>query len=257
MPEQKKSMSAHDQGEKKLSAEVDRSMRCASINADKSITTKVIGSKSERKSHRNASDTLNVMQQVTEDKDYSAMPTAAGTYLRKDDTAVLESAGYSRKKESEQIKKDIVRSRRAVKVMTGEEATKHHIEAGVRDFMTPLERQRQRFVKRKRAFGDRENETLSKLSAFSNSLKMQKSTTGGEDQPGNIFQGHNENYRGQVLERDDSGDDDINEGWHLGKLKFRKHVDDKYRTGDHSALNDYKVIDARHDSNSRGFSAKS
>lgn len=48
--------------------------------------------------------------------------------------------------ELDKIKMEINRSRRAVKVMTGEEAEKHRDDEAFRDLITPLERQRQRFL---------------------------------------------------------------------------------------------------------------
>eukprot|EP00603_Paraphysomonas_imperforata_P012776 CAMPEP_0114455658 /NCGR_PEP_ID=MMETSP0104-20121206/3214_1 /TAXON_ID=37642 ORGANISM="Paraphysomonas imperforata, Strain PA2" /NCGR_SAMPLE_ID=MMETSP0104 /ASSEMBLY_ACC=CAM_ASM_000202 /LENGTH=415 /DNA_ID=CAMNT_0001628087 /DNA_START=143 /DNA_END=1390 /DNA_ORIENTATION=+ len=125
------------------------------------------------------------------------------------------------------IKRDIIRSRRAVKVMTGEEAVKHHDDAALRDFVTPLQRQRQRFMKRKREHGDRENETLSKLMQFSSNIKAQKNKCEVDESKVN----HSETYHGQLLEKDESADIGDDEDWHVGKLKFRKHIDDTYRHG--------------------------
>lgn len=75
-------------------------------------------------------------------------------------------------------------------------------------------------------------------------------------------QQQDESYHGQVLERG-SGDEGGGEGegrgeesladWHVGKLKFKKHIDDMYRmsgvgkaTGsDGRNMDDYTVIDPR------------
>ena len=59
-----------------------------------------------------------------------------------------------------------------------------------------------------------------------------------------------ETYRGQVLEKgEDEEDEEDDTDWHVGKLKFRKHVDDAYRAG--QQLQDYTVIDTqRHPSSS-------
>lgn len=83
-------------------------------------------------------------------------------------------------------------------------------------------------------------------------------------------------YSGQVLDkedtdklRDDEGDrdvNDVNDNWFSGKLKFRKHVDDAYRSGDGRQAHDYEVIDPRiqsyggggaHQNSSRGGSGGS
>lgn len=54
-----------------------------------------------------------------------------------------------------------------------------------------------------------------------------------------------EAYNGQVLE-EGSGDEDLGNDWHAGKLKFRKHVTDKLRIGgDGRKVDDYVVLDSR------------
>jgi hypothetical protein len=56
-----------------------------------------------------------------------------------------------------------------------------------------------------------------------------------------------EAYHGQVLEKDDDVDD-VKDEWHVGKLKFRRHIDDSYRMGgDGNSLDDYAIIDTRND----------
>lgn len=59
-------------------------------------------------------------------------------------------------------------------------------------------------------------------------------------------------YHGQLLERDDSDvEEDGLDGWYAGKLKFRKHIDDRYRLGtgrvggDGRNEDDYVVLDPR------------
>lgn len=57
-------------------------------------------------------------------------------------------------------------------------------------------------------------------------------------------------YHGQVLENEDiyqGGDDKDVENWYDGKLKFKKHIDDKYRSigSDGRSLLEYEVIDTR------------
>lgn len=54
-------------------------------------------------------------------------------------------------------------------------------------------------------------------------------------------------YRGQIIEEVDDGNVD-DEEWHVGKLKFRKHIDDAYRAGsDGRKLHDYTVIDPQNE----------
>jgi hypothetical protein len=80
--------------------------------------------------------------------DAAAHPTKDEEERRAERAPVVASEASCRSgkksKELEDIKKDILRSRRAVKVMTGEEAAMHRDDATLRDFVTPLERQRQR-----------------------------------------------------------------------------------------------------------------
>lgn len=149
------------------------------------------------------------------------------------------SEKISRREKSKQVdnmKKEVLKSRQAVKVMTGEAAQQHRDEEAFRDLSTPLERQRQRYVKRKREHGDREKETLSKLLQFSNTMKKQKNI---KTSP--IETVYSATYKGQVFENENDHNDDGNDdSWHVGKLKFRKHIDDISRGG-----NDYKVIDPK------------
>lgn len=51
-----------------------------------------------------------------------------------------------------------------------------------------------------------------------------------------------------MTEQDETEEGALNDGndasWHVGKLKFRKHIDDQYRMGgDGRSLDDYKVED--------------
>lgn len=56
-------------------------------------------------------------------------------------------------------------------------------------------------------------------------------------------------YHGQVLEQnsdDEEDDGSWKETWHVGSLKFRKHIDDAYRMGgDGRRADDYAVVDSR------------
>jgi hypothetical protein len=82
---------------------------------------------------------------------------------------------------------------------------------------------------------------LSKLAQFTASLKKAKKES-GEVKTTTIY---SEAYTGQVLEKDDEEFVDTKD-WHVGKLKFRKHIDDLYRMGgDGRSLDDYRVEDSR------------
>ena len=62
---------------------------------------------------------------------------------------------------------------------------------------------------------------------FSSNIKSQKNKCQVEE----LKHNHSETYRGQLLEKDESADVGDDEDWHVGKLKFRKHIDDTYRHG--------------------------
>lgn len=71
----------------------------------------------------------------------------------------------------------------------------------------------------------RQNDTLAKLSAFTSKMKKQKTAAKKQGLP---EAPETENYHGQVMEDKDDGEVDIN-SWHVGKLVFRRHIDDNYR----------------------------
>lgn len=64
-------------------------------------------------------------------------------------------------------------------------------------------------------------------------------------------------YHGQVMEHDNSDDEDkLTDDWASGKLKFKKHIDDSSRLGIDSSLqsrldDNYVVIDDRDNRNKR------
>lgn len=162
-------------------------------------------------------------------------------YDNEDDN--VDDLATQKGKEYAQLKKEMLRSRKAIKVLTGQDAENHRNDTAFQELMTPLEQRRQRYVKRKKEFGNREEETLSKLAQFSNNLKKAKSESSTNDNQTTTI--YSETYTGQVLEKDDDEMIDT-KGWHLGKLKFRKHIDDLYRMGgDGRSLDDYKVEDSR------------
>jgi hypothetical protein len=78
-------------------------------------------------------------------------------------------------------------------------------------------------------------------------LKKAKESSKNDEKTTTIY---SETYTGQVLEKDDEDFVDTKD-WHLGKLKFRKHIDDLYRMGgDGRSLDDYRVEDSRMKSHS-------
>lgn len=110
------------------------------------------------------------------------------------------------------------------------------------ELLKPSDRAR-RDVKRKKAnTKERETETLAKLYKFTKSLETSKRNF----PPGT--QSHQESsYHGQLMVSDEDEDDDGNaEDWFAGKLNFKKHTDDLFRTsGDGRDANDYLTVDER------------
>lgn len=140
--------------------------------------------------------------------------------------------------------------------------------------MTPLEQRRRKYMKRKSEFGDRSEETMAKLRQFTSTIrtaKQQQQQQQSGDAGGEETQERQEDgavaYHGQVLEDDDAIDPEREklelQNWFVGKLKCKKHIDDKYRNGavgdsagprsetgaDGRNVDDYLVIDPRKNRN--------
>lgn len=160
-----------------------------------------------------------------EEEDMNAIVSASTSASNRLNDAILEE----KKKEFDKLRQDLLRSKRAVKLLTTGSAAGGAVEADSKEMFTPLEQMRQKYLKRKQAHGSREEETLAKLSLFTDGMKKSKSAS-----KRTVQVVHQEAcYHGQVLERgsssDEEGDEEGGDVWHDGKLKFRKHIDDKYR----------------------------
>lgn len=226
-----------------------------------------------------------------EQLDSSAMARLAASSVRRTGDLREKSAEYSK------LKEGLMRSRRAVNVFTGGEAEALRQESAFREMISPLEQRRAKYMKRKSEFGDRSAEvrgrfvwpqcssvslcfawrtlldvrqTLAKLQKFTQSIRHVKKevgkTTGTATGAGASTA---EAYHGQVLERD-SGDEggaaaeeDLSD-WHVGQLKFKKHIDDRYRMqsasggsgSDGRNADDYTVVDTRLSSTSGSSSSR-
>lgn len=159
-----------------------------------------------------------------------------------------DSLGVARKQKMEAefdtVKKELLRARKAVTVLTGAEATKARETAASESLVSTHQQYRQRFLKRKKEFGERQEETLEKLKMFSEKIQSSKATAVAAPE----VKVEVESYHGQVLEHDsdDENGTEVLEDWYVGKLKFRKkHIDDAYRGGDGRKMDDYAVIDNR------------
>eukprot|EP01041_Mallomonas_annulata_P010585 gene10585-22088_t len=142
------------------------------------------------------------------------------------------------------LKQQLLRSRKAIKILTGTDAEKAHTETSNQNLLTTHQEMRKRFISKKKEYGDRQNETLARLQQFQSKLKTEKSNLDTKTP----VEAPVESYHGQILEKDSDEDDIKLDDWHIGKLKFRKkHMDDQYRAlgGDGRRVDDYKLIDSR------------
>lgn len=147
-----------------------------------------------------------------------------------------------KKREFDRLRDDLIRSKQAIKVLTGVEAAESNNNISKNEVVNELEQRRQKFIKRKKEYGDREQETLMKLQKFSHTLKNIK-----RQAPEEAATETKEAYHGQILEVDESIDDPktLGNDWFLGRLKFKKHIDDKFRFKN----DDYDIIDPRLNNN--------
>lgn len=176
-------------------------------------------------------------RQISQDVREGAQEDGEGMEEEVEVEAKLQQPVLEKSTEFKDLRNALLRSKKAVKLLNGADAEKANKEEIKNDVLTPLERQRQKYLKRKNSeHGDREQESLAKLSRFAASLKGKGKQTASRDQ---------EAYHGQVMQRDSDSEEDLSD-WNQSKLQFRGHIDDKYRqTGDGRSLHDYVVIDER------------
>lgn len=95
-------------------------------------------------------------------------------------SASKESLAKERTKEFNKLREDLLRSKRAVQVLTGADAEKLS-QSSKGDLLNPLEQRRQKYLKRKKEHGNREEDTLNRLKEFSSSLKRVKAEGRGSN----------------------------------------------------------------------------
>lgn len=117
------------------------------------------------------------------------------------------------------LREKIRSSRKATPVITGHKAEEQQKSKAFHEMLTPLQQQRQKFMKQKRHYGDRQKSTLEKLEKFKSSVKRAKSTS--NDKPSKEA----ENYHGQVEEGKSDEEDENDATWMTTQLKFKKHID--------------------------------
>lgn len=145
--------------------------------------------------------------------------------------------------EYESLREELKVKHRATRVMTGSERAKHDAEQAHREMLTPLEQMRLKYKQHKKRGGDREADTLAKLESFKSKVRtIKKEARGTQSKEAPV-------YNGQVLESGAlyEGDDSADEGqWMSDQLRFKKHIDDAYRSGaDGRDQADYVVIDPK------------
>lgn len=97
---------------------------------------------------------------------------------------------------------------------------------------------------------DIKNNKVSNSSSNRQIQTLQNSKNDEESVSENINKSNDqfEAYNGQILDNDSDDNDILGNDWHSGKLKFRKHVDDKLKKkigGDGRSIDDYEVVDSR------------
>ena len=124
------------------------------------------------------------------------------------------------------LREELRASRRAAAVVSSADAPGSSM-------MTPLQEMRAKYKARAKTLGGRESDTLAKLQAFKATLRgaaaAAATTVGPSDKLPSSSSA--QVYSGQVLEDagDDSGAGD--DAWMAHRLKFKKHIDDKFRAG--------------------------
>merc|ERR1719321_710213 len=146
------------------------------------------------------------------------------------DEGVQQRALEAKREEARQARRALARSLRptvsvqssrpAQAALASDDKRREALNAA-RQLLSPSETLRQQHRAKSGRTRSREADTLAKLSAFSSTLKATKEEV-GEPAVEPVT------YSGQVLDADSDSDD---EAWFAGKLKFRKHTDDLFRTG--------------------------
>ena len=182
-------------------------------------------------------------QSWQKDSDYEVH--SSDSILQSESESAMQNITQQRTSEYNRVKEDLLRSRRAIQVMTGADAAAMAKDVAEKELISPLEQRRQKYIKRKREFGDRSEETYEKLKKFTSAIRNSKSSSQPSAPVAEV-----ESYHGQVLEKSENSDDDDLSNWNTGKLKFTKHIDDKFRNGqqlggDGRSAVDYEVIDPK------------
>jgi hypothetical protein len=137
----------------------------------------------------------------------------------RDGAIAASSADYSR------LRDELRASRKAAAV--GSATTD---DSGRSTLLTPLQEMRAKYKARHKELGRREEDTLSKLTAFRSKLAGAAASVPAADV--SLDKAGAAAYAGQVLEDDTEGGDDGTNAWMQHKLKFKKHIDDSFRAGD-------------------------
>uniref|UniRef100_A0AAV1UG66 PPIase cyclophilin-type domain-containing protein n=1 Tax=Peronospora matthiolae TaxID=2874970 RepID=A0AAV1UG66_9STRA len=249
-------MSSHDLlGDQKLKAEVDAKVLQKVAETNSAATSEDKKARAREKLKAAVAAASNKTDSSEKGRDASNnLDTTNGDKF---------SASSSRQKidrgEYAQLREVLRKSKKAVPLLMGEEAKKLDEGRAFQDMLTPLQQQRQKYLQRKKSSkrSTREQETLMKLKRFQTTLisvnsKNTNPANGADAKSNETKTDIIESYHGQILEKDDEHDDtNDDKSWMTAKLKFKKHIDDQFRSDHDPSADDYMTIDSRNERKQR------
>nr|CCA19411.1 hypothetical protein TRIADDRAFT_27830 [Albugo laibachii Nc14] len=176
-----------------------------------------------------------------------------------------ESDNRSTLDEYTQLRQELRKSNPAVPVIVGDKAQQLKEQEESQEVLAPAQRKRLKLSQRRKSkMAGRQAKTLQRLQEFRRTLaKAQAEANLKEKQQSKEAQSietstdkkEDEGYHGQVLEQDSDKEETETSGagvstsgldfsWMASKLKFKKHIDDQYRSAIRP-VDDYVTIDTR------------
>ncbi|CAI5732651.1 unnamed protein product [Peronospora destructor] len=254
-------MSSHDLlDDRKLKADVDAEVlkRVSATSAEAISEEKKERARANLKAAVAAASSKDASSKKREDANKSII-------LKKGDKFAIDSKiQEAGQQEYAKLREELRKSKKAVPLLMGKEAKKLEEGRAFQDMLTPLQQQRKKYLQRKKASNRsaREQDTLLKLKKFQATLvdvNAKKASLAEDANENKTKKDGAESYHGQILEDDDdNGDSNADKSWMTAKLKFKKHIDDQFRSGNDPSTDDYMMIDSRNEfgQGSRGDSQK-
>ncbi|CAI5708480.1 unnamed protein product [Peronospora destructor] len=241
-------MSSHDLlDDRKLKSDVDAEVlkRISATSAEATSEEKKERARANLKAAVAAASSKDASSKKREDANKSII-------LKKGDQVAIDSKTQEAgQQEYAKLREELRKSKKAVPLLMGKEAKKLEEGRAFQDMLTPLQQQRQKYLQRNKVSNRsaREQDTLLKLKKFQATLVDVKKASRAEDANENKTKKDGaESYHGQILEDDDDNDDsNADKSWMTAKLKFKKHIDDQYRSGNDPSTDDYMMIDSRNE----------